>query len=76
MLRTIKGHHIAMASACGRFVKASYFSRRRTSTNVNHNGWSSSWIARWVASRAGQLRPGYLVASREAILLAWAAFIT
>ena len=51
----VKGHHIAMASACGGFVQRRTFLGARTSTNVNHNGWSSSWIARWVASRAGQL---------------------
>ena len=36
----IKGHHIAMVSACGGVCTASYFSRCRTSTYVN--GWSSS----------------------------------
>ena len=36
----IKGHHIAMASACSGVFTTSYFSWRRTSTYVD--GWSSS----------------------------------
>ena len=61
----IKGHHhIAMASACGGFVQ------RRTFYGVAHQiimggAQADILIASWVATRAGQLRPGYLRYARQ-----------